>query len=157
MSRKQPTKRGRGRPTKLTPTLRDRIVRLVRDLGFINLAAAEAGIRTSTIHDWLRRGELEPGSIYAEFSESVREAEGRCEASLVGPLVRAARKRPELALKVAKAKWPERYGERTKLALQEERQATIDTLRAGLDEVTFERVLRVLASRQDGGARAGTD
>ena len=47
-------RRGRGRPTKLTPELQDRLVAAVRKV--INTAARCCGIAPSVCHEWLARG-----------------------------------------------------------------------------------------------------
>lgn len=150
MPRKQATNRRGGRPCKLTPAVQRRLVRLVEEHGYLSSIGTPA---LSTIYLWMKRGEQEPGTIYAEFRDAIREAERRCEDRLIGVVMRAAMKDGEFALKVLQAKWPERYAERTKLALQQEREGILEALREGLDEETYARIIGVLARRTDGGAR----
>lgn len=145
---------GRGRPCKLTPAVQRRIVRLVEEHGYLSSVPGKGTPGRTTIYRWMQRGEREPGSIYAAFRDAIHDAERRCEDRLVGVVMKAAMNDGKFALKVLQAKWPERYAERTKLTLQEEREGILDALREGLDEETYARIVGVLARRTDGGSRA---
>ena len=71
----------------------------------------------------------------------------------------AARKARDVALiaKQAPTDWraaawrlerraPRRYGQRVQISIEEELEAALDRLKAGLDAETYERVLRILSS-----------
>lgn len=64
----------RGRRTKLTPEVQQRIVTLI-ERGYTHVAAAHhSGVGKSTLFRWLRSGEASPDSEFREFWESVRAA-----------------------------------------------------------------------------------
>lgn len=75
------------RPTKLTKARHDKIVRDIRAGNFAVIAATASGITEQTYYNWLNRGqadlasedEADHGSIYAEFFESVKQAESEAE------------------------------------------------------------------------------
>ena len=68
-----PSGRGRGRPSKLTAVLEERIVDLVRDGVALEVAACAEGIHRSTLFEWLRRGR--EASRLWECGERVPDAE----------------------------------------------------------------------------------
>lgn len=83
----------RGRPTKLTKEVEEKIIRAIRAGNYIETAAAFAGISKDTLYNWLKRGARESqrleGSpnakprkkelIYLEFSDAVSRAMAEAE------------------------------------------------------------------------------
>ena len=78
------------RPTKLTPETQTKYLNGLK-LGLTKeLAASYAGVGERPIYDWIARGNAEPESIYSQFSQAVKEAEGQCAAVCMGRIQRAA-------------------------------------------------------------------
>lgn len=65
---------------KLTPETRDRILALIKAGNYRETACAAVGIRSDTLRDWLKRGAREEGTIYADFSDLMDQAEAEAEA-----------------------------------------------------------------------------
>ena len=91
-----------GRDTKLTPTVQEKIVAVIRSGGYLETAAAHAGVNVSVFREWLRRGERErvrrqrgergrtAERIYLDFSGAVEKALADAESRFVALVNRAA-------------------------------------------------------------------
>jgi hypothetical protein len=90
-TRVRPPRAGEGRPTALTPDVADLIVRIVRAGGYLESAAAAAGIARSTLYDYLRRGARDELGPYRAFAAAVRKAQADAEAVDVAVIGIAAR------------------------------------------------------------------
>lgn len=75
-----------GRPTKLTPELRDSIVSAIEDGNVVETACEAYGVSEDSFYEWMRRGKEEPGTAFSEFSDSVMKARGRAEMAAVSCL-----------------------------------------------------------------------
>lgn len=64
----------RGRRTKLTQEVRQRVLEHLRRGYTLNAAAIHAGISRSSLFYYLRQGQRKAGSEFSEFSDSVRTA-----------------------------------------------------------------------------------
>jgi transposase len=124
-----------GRPSKLTPELQKKIVKLVRDGNYFETAAQAAGIAKSTLYDWLKRGESDE-EPFAEFSDALKKAEAEAEADAVAMVRAGLRDAPQWQSAMtflerrAAERWAKRdpdHGLKTK-ALELE----VETLRAKL-------------------------
>ena len=60
-----------GRPTKLTPEVRQKICDAVRAGNYLDTAAEFGGVDRSTLHRWLRRGERASRGIYRDLADGV--------------------------------------------------------------------------------------
>src|SRR5580765_97178 len=80
---KRTTRREIGRPTKLTPESKQRLLSAVRQGNYLQAAARYAGIHESTLYYWLDRGRREKSGEYFDFSESLEQAEAEAEVALV--------------------------------------------------------------------------
>ncbi len=79
----------RGRPTKLTPEVHERIVQAVKAGNYVQSACRFAGVSTSTYYRWLDRASEEPGSAYARFRYGVEKAEAEAEVYAVAIIRKA--------------------------------------------------------------------
>lgn len=64
----------KGRKTKLTDELTEKICKSMRMGSFIETAAAYAGVHKETLYEWLRKGAAKPKSIYGKFTDQVDAA-----------------------------------------------------------------------------------
>jgi hypothetical protein len=81
----------RGRPTKLTPDLQERIVEAIRAGAYVETAAALAGVNKTTFYDWLRKGARAKRGAYHDFSLAVEEALAQSEADDLAVIEKAGR------------------------------------------------------------------
>ena len=86
-----------GRPTKLTPEVRERIVRAIAAGSYYAAAAQLAGITPRTFYNWMKRGREELERVestprarirererpYVEFYKAVKQAEAEAEIKVV--------------------------------------------------------------------------
>ncbi|RVX45765.1 hypothetical protein EDD27_8582 [Nonomuraea polychroma] len=73
-----------GRPSKLTPELRDQLCRHLEAGHFLGTAADLCGVGRSTVHRWMARGEEEDAPPeYREFCEALTRARARATDVLV--------------------------------------------------------------------------
>ncbi len=103
-----------GRPTKLTPEVRDRIVQAIKAGNYMETAAAYAGISKDTLYTWLRRGASEADGAYAEFAAAVDQALASAETRDVALIGQAAEKEWQAAAWRLERKFPDRWGRRYK-------------------------------------------
>lgn len=94
------TRRGRGRPTKLTPELADPILKGVK-LGMpLELAAEACGVSRHTVLEWVRRGEerdeeRSADPVFVDFANRYRQARAQFAQFCLQPCIEAiAGKRP---------------------------------------------------------------
>jgi transposase-like protein len=133
-----------GRPSKLTPEVRERVVRAIERGALLETAAAAAGVHRDTLHHWLRRGARESRGTYREFSDAVLRATAELEEKMAGVVTTAA-----LGGDLDAAKWwlerrnPTRWGVRTTLTVRAELTAFLDRLQAQLPEALFGQVLAI--------------
>jgi transposase len=79
-----------GRRTKLNDEVQAIIVGALRAGNYVETAAQAAGITKVTLYEWLKRGEEEPESIYADFANAVEKARAESEQRDIGIIDRAA-------------------------------------------------------------------
>lgn len=105
-----------GRPSKLNADTTARIATLIRAGNYIETAAAQAGIASSTCREWLRRGriDLDAGreSDYAAFADEVDRAHASSEALLVTGIATHAKTDWRAAAFLLERKMPLRWGSR---------------------------------------------
>ena len=105
--------RGRGRPSKLTTDIQDKICNLIRAGHYFSTAAAAAGIHEATFHEWKAKGEVAKSGPFREFWLAVKEAESQSELLLVDKILKEGG--PKGALEILKRRFPERWGDRHRL------------------------------------------
>ena len=73
----------RGRPSKLTAEVTDKLVKAISQGNYYDAACSYAGIAYSTFREWMNRGEQEDGTEYSDFMEAIKKAESAAELRLV--------------------------------------------------------------------------
>lgn len=101
-----------GRPTTLTPEIRDKILHALSKGNYRTVAAQYAGVSYKTLKSWLTRGKKEPDTIYGEFLASVLETETKAEIDAVGKLIEEP-KDPRFIIEWLSRKFPERWAKET--------------------------------------------
>lgn len=122
----------RGRPTKLTKDIQNRIVSVIQSGNYIETACAYVGINKSTFYDWLKRGAREKDRVeknprakvrksekpFVDFSNAVEKALAHAEIRDVAIIGRAAEENWQAAAWRLERKFPDRWGRREKYALE---------------------------------------
>lgn len=100
-------KRPLGRPTKYTPDRVEKILRIIRDGNYRNVAAQCAGISTETFYQWM--------DSYPDFSDAIIKAEADCEAEVVARFRNAGQMDWRASESYLKRKHPERWGDKSRV------------------------------------------
>jgi hypothetical protein len=100
-----------GRPSKLTPAVEEKLLGTLRLGNFRSTAARFAGISPATFY----RAMADHRPRFREFREAVEQAEATAEVAIIGNIVAASRTHPDVALKFAARRWPERWGPKAAL------------------------------------------
>ncbi len=105
-SKESKSPRRTGRPTKLTPAIRRKILSVLKAGNYRNVAAAVAGISPERLSKWMAMN----GEPYESFRQAVIETEKQVEIELVTGIVTAGKKDPDIALKYLERKYHDRWG-----------------------------------------------
>jgi hypothetical protein len=100
-----------GRPSKLTPEIQDKIVSAIRAGNYGEVAAAYAGIGSSTFYRWMDQGKAQAGP-YREFREAVKAAESEAEVRAVAIVQKQMPEHWQAAMTYLERKFPLRWGRR---------------------------------------------
>lgn len=100
-----------GRPSKLTPEIRDKIVEMLKIGNYIETVCEFVDINKSTYYMWLKQAEVSTRSTkYSKFRDAVRKAMAFAEARDVAIIARAAEKDWRAAVWMLERRYPERWG-----------------------------------------------
>jgi transposase-like protein len=114
-----------GRPSKLTPELREEIVSLIKTGNFIEMTCAIAGINKSTFYDWMRRGkESKRHTRYKKFYNEVTQAQAWSEARDVAIISKHAETSWRAAAWKLERRFSQRWG-KTKTKKEEKRSIKV--------------------------------
>lgn len=131
-----------GRPTKLTPEVKRKLLRAIREGNYLNVACGLAGISYETFNGWMKRGDRESSGPYVQFSQAVRQAELEAEQRLVATLKRASAKSWMAAAWLLSHRFHERWADRQKvdvqLAMRQEAERVAAETGLSVDEVLAE-------------------
>lgn len=134
-----------GRKTKLTPERQTKILNAIRAGAYMETAAAAAGVNKETLYAWLKRGNVEPDSIYSAFVEAVHEAQASAELRDVLTLSKAAADGDwRAAAWRLERKFPKRWGLTTKT----EHSGTIQTVAVDMAKLSDEQLAAIAAGRE---------
>ena len=131
---------------KLDAVVTQKICDLVRAGNFLEVAGSAAGIHRTTLHRWLRAGKEQERGRYKRFLDAVTKAQAEGEARDVALIAKAASEDWRAAAWRLERKSPARYGARVQIGVQEELNAALDRLKAGLDAETYDKVMQLLSS-----------
>ena len=79
-----------GRPSEITPEVQQKIVSAILINGYVETAAAFAGISKDTFYNWMRRGARSESGPYREFSDAVAKAMAEAEMRMSMVVAKAA-------------------------------------------------------------------
>jgi hypothetical protein len=79
----------RGRPTKLTPEVHEKIVNAVRAGNYLEIAAEFAGVHRTTVFRWLKDAEADDAPrALTQFRDAISRARAEAEVRVVGAVQR---------------------------------------------------------------------
>lgn len=119
--------REKGRRTRLTPEIQERIVTLVRAGHYKRVAAAQAGVAERTLYQWYDKGDQDHEAhrrIYAQFRQALDEAEAESEIILLDKITKHGTPRDHL--EVLARRFPERWGRRINVEAQHQGEINHD-------------------------------
>lgn len=135
----------RGRPCKLTPDVRERILSALRAGNFRETACEWAGVSERTLQGWLNVGRREPNGPFGEFLRALLESERGAEIRAVGIVMKAAQKDAKHAEWWLSRKHPSRWSEKVHVTVDQELSAFLRACEAALDAKTYRAVLEIAA------------
>ena len=128
-----------GRPTKLSPQVREKIVSAVKAGAYATTACRAAGISESTFYRWLERGGRESSGVFREFVEAVEQAEAEGEVHAVAVIRRAMGEDWRAALAYLERRHPARWRrhQATELTVLGEGSPPLDLSRLSEEELAL--------------------
>jgi len=102
-----------GRPSKLTPEIRQNLAHAISVGATYELACVYAGIDYSTFRRWMLKGEEQAKGDHREFRDAVKRAEGEAVVRLLSIIELAAKDQWQAAAWKLERRYPESYGRRT--------------------------------------------
>lgn len=124
----QRTKKGKraGRPTKLTPEVKEKICSTIRAGNTLETAAAYAGVGESTLFLWKARGEVAKRGPFREFLEEVKRAASEAETRAVAIIAKAMKENWQAAAWYLERRNPQVWGRRDRLAMDHSGKVGVD-------------------------------
>jgi transposase len=104
-----------GRPTKLTPEVKDRLLSALRAGNYLEPACVYAGISYQTFLNWKERGEREGRGPYFEFLEAINKAMADAEIRAVAQWQQAMPENWQAVRDFLDRRHPDRWRKREEL------------------------------------------
>jgi transposase len=149
-----------GRPSKLIPEIKTKLLKALAAGNHYEPACAYAGISYQTFRNWMKRGETASRGEYLEFFETVQGAIAQGEIASVAKIKKAEDSDWRAAAWMLERRHPDRWAstQRVKLEVEKEMEKTLDHLERQLPPDIFDQVLAALAdadgSEEEEGAAA---
>ncbi len=109
------------RPSKLTKETATKVINAIHQCCFVETAAAVAGVARSTLHEWLRRGEIDlkagKRTIAAQLKKDFDAASATAELNLLTIVDKAAPNDWKAAAFKLERRWPDRWARRQVLSV----------------------------------------
>jgi len=102
----------RGRPSKLTEEVKDKLVKAIGQGNYYEAACAYAGIDYSTFRNWMNKGEEENDGEYFDFFEAIKKAESAAELRLVQEWQKHIPNSWQAIATFMERRYPDRWGKR---------------------------------------------
>lgn len=106
-----------GRPSKLTPETKARLLEAIRRGNYYEVACSYAGISYSIFRKWLIQGEQDGEGPYFELLQDVKRAEHEAEMALVEQWRRAMPEDWKAIATFLERRHPDRWGKRDRLGV----------------------------------------
>ena len=137
-----------GRPSKLTPEVRDNFIKALESGCYVHDAAEFAGVGASTALAWAAKGQADDATKeFREFSEAVKKARSVARAVSVIQIKKAGEKTWQANAWFLERTDPEHFAQRLWVEVNKELESFFAKLRQKLPPETYELV--VAAGRSD--------
>lgn len=146
---KQP---GPGPDTKLTPEVQEAICLSLRLGNFRETAAAQAGVSSRTLRNWLRAAAEGKDPVYVAFAQALDLAEATGETRDVAKMRQAGGEDWRSIAWRLERRFPKRWGARLNVTLTEELEKLVRIAERVLDDASFGKLLEAIASEQERGS-----
>jgi hypothetical protein len=143
------------RPTKLTPSVAERIVTAIRAGNYAEQAASAAGISPATYYRWMKAGEKAPHGHKRDFYEAVKSAEAEAEVYAVAIIRKAMADDWRAAAHYLERRYPKRWRRHETHELTAEGRITTEHLADAKTRRELREIARRLTSarpERSGGA-----
>lgn len=150
-----------GRPSKLTPEVKKRLIDAVKAGNYFEAACRFAGISLSTFYRWIERGQRSRSGEFREFWEELTRAEAEAEARMVAQWQAQIPQDWRAARDFLARRFPERWASKDKIDLEHsgEVMQRHDTSRIteqlAKDRDFLEAIQRAYESREEGDLLSG--
>lgn len=115
-----------GRPSKLTKTVQDRLVRAIEAGNYYEAACGYAGIGYSTFRRWMVRGEKAKSGKYGELREAITRAEANAEVRMVAQWQKHMPEDYRAIRDFLERRFPDRWGRRMDVSMKQQVEVTGD-------------------------------
>jgi len=118
------TKRQRGRPSKLTPAIKSKLISMIRIGVPLQTACKCCNLDYATVKEWIQRGKGTHSSRgktpeFSAFADSYDQAIGECEANLIARIQTAASNDWKAAAWLLARRHPQRWAEPKPTSLED--------------------------------------
>lgn len=118
------TKRSRGRPSKLTPAIKSKLLSMIRIGVPLESACKCCNLDYSTVKEWIQRGKGTHSSRgktpeFSAFADSYEQAIGECEANLIARIQQSASHDWKAAAWLLARRHPDRWSEPKPTSLED--------------------------------------
>lgn len=157
-----------GRPSKLTPLVKERLLNALKRGAHIETACSAAGVDYTTVREWMQRGQgthprRSQAKEFIEFAEEMTRAIADSEMALLTIIRQAGHTDARHAAWIMERRFPERWANTQRIQVQVEKEVEaeleqmFDSLESRLDPVTYEKVVNAIAAIQDSAAASGNN
>lgn len=137
-----------GRPSKLTPDCKKRLLQALAAGNYYEPACAYAGIDYSTFRRWMLRGEKESKGEFCEFCEVVQRAIAQSEIASVAKIKKAEEDDWRAAAWLLERRFSDRWAstQKVKIEVEKELEKTLAALEGKMPPDIYAQLLEALAA-----------
>jgi hypothetical protein len=115
-----------GPDTILTPEIQEKIVQCILRGAYVETAVTYAGVSKQAFYNWLKRGNREKEGIYRRFVDAIEKAMSESELTDILIVDKSAKGGQwQAAAWRLERRFPQRWGRRTEVSLDEETTNTL--------------------------------
>jgi transposase-like protein len=113
-----------GRPSKLTPEVKEKLINAIKMGNYYEAACAYAGIEYSTFRKWMIKGEKSKNGEFFEFFKAIKQAEAEAEARIVALWQKQIPDNWQAARDFLERRYPDRWGKRERVQMEHSGEMT---------------------------------
>ena len=102
----------RGRPSKLTEEVKDKLVKAISQGNYYEAACSYAGITYATFRNWMNEGEQATEGEYFDFFDTIKKAEAAAELRMVQEWQKHIPNNWQAIATFMERRYPDRWGKR---------------------------------------------